>query len=67
MEERSLEGRVEDLEKTQYETLMFVKNNSELISSITKTDRLLSISIIMLAISQLFAALRPILQHLLGN
>lgn len=67
MEEKSLEERVEDLEKAQYEMLLFIKDNSELINNILKRERIQTITLLMLAISQLLIALRPIIQHLLGN
>ena len=61
-----LEKKIEDLEETQYDSLRFIKHNLELIQGIQKRERLRSIAIMLLALSQLLLALRPIIQHLLG-
>lgn len=61
-----LEKKIEDLEETQYDSLLFIKSNLELIQGIQKRERLRSIAIMLLALSQLLLAFRPIIQHLLG-
>lgn len=65
--ENKLEKKIEDLEKTQYDSLLFIKSNAELIQGLQKRERLRSITLLLLALSQMLLALGQLIQQLISS
>ena len=62
-----MEKRIEEIEKNQDIMLGFIEANTKQISGILDREIIKSTALLLLALSQLLIALRPIIQHLLGN